>query len=890
MHGIQAFYSASITPASRREQLWAYLKQLYRLGRKYLLQWAHTLRLTWQATITSRPILPVAASFTVGVMLARWEVLSEADCMLLGIALLIVALLKRGEKSGGAKVWLLIGMCLLAGTMWFLARTRPSSDDVRHIAPPQGTWTRMRMKVLELCHVPAREEPLRPWTSQGHTTGLARAEAVLIRGDWRPCRGMLRVTFRESVPQLAAGDRIEAFGELVAVLPPGNPGEDHAGFSDHARGIGARFFVRAVQDNCRLLLRAPWYELTAHLARLQDGLQQRLREALPADVSGLAQALLLGDMTQLEPEHLWRYQRTGVIHVLAISGQHLVILCGFVLGVGRLLKLTRRRLAWGLIALVWCYAGLTGARPATVRAAVMVTCWCLALRWHRPTEAVNFLALAWLILGVWDPRDWFDLGCQLSFLSALVLYVAAPPLSAWLQREHPLDRLEPTSFYRLLKRACVSWLGTSLLVGAVIWLVLTPWLASRVHLVTPSSIWMTPVVVPFASVALICGMAFLIGGWIPGLADVLAWTVTWPLRITETLLACGEQVPGAYIYTPGPAVWWLVGFYLPILAWLLLPGWLSTWRRVWGFALVWGLFGYVVSLVPQSERGLELAFLEVGHGCCVVVETPDGRVWLYDAGSLQGPDITDRVIAPYLWSRGHRKLDGVVLSHCDLDHYNGLPRLIELFRVGAVYVNPSFWQKDSPATLLLRKAVHKHGVPVYSLDNTACATTLMDRLAPHIAHEFPERAPDSGAQVGQVMRDKQVTVEVLHPPSEGLCGSENARSLVLLLRYAERNVLLSGDLEEPGLAQVLGKLPKNIDVMWAPHHGAAASNTRTWAETCRPGLVIIGCARQDRPAREVYEAIGATVWETWYEGAVLVAINRQGIRAQTHRTHKSWQR
>ncbi|MDW8223125.1 MAG: ComEC/Rec2 family competence protein, partial [Gemmatales bacterium] len=726
VHRIESFDAPWLPRNHRGGEWWARLGQVLSQCRQHLLHWAHTGRQTWQATLTARPILPVAVSFTAGVMLARWNALSEAGCVLLGIALLTVTGLMRKASFPEVKVWLLIAWCIVAGSAWYAARTQPAHDDIRHSATAQGVWTYVRLRVLELRYVPPRQEPLRSWAYQGHTTGLAQAEAVFVNGDWQVCSGKLRVTFREIVEHLAAGDRIEAFGELVAVLPPGNPGEDSAGFSDFARGISARFHVRAVQGNCRWLDRVRWYEVTIHLARLRNCLQRRLQELLPADVSGLAQALLLGDMTPVERQQLWRYQRTGVIHVLAISGQHLVILCGFVLGTGRLLGCSARHLAWGLIALVWCYTWLTGARPATVRAGLMVTCWCLALRWHRPTEAVNFLALAWLILGIWNPRDWFDLGCQLSFLSALVLYVAAPPLSAWLNRESPLDRLEPPRVSRLLRRACLAWFGTSLSVGAVIWLVLTPWLASRVHLMAPSSIWLTPVIVPFASVALICGMALLFGGWVPGLADILAWAVTWTLRCTEALLALGEQVPGAYVYMPGPASWWLAGFYAAILAWLLLPGWLPAWRQIWGFVLVWGLLGYASSLLPERERGLRLAFLDVGHGCCVVVENPDGRVWLYDAGSLQGPEVTERIIAPYLWSCGYRKLDAVVLSHGDLDHYNGLPRLVEQFRIGVVYVNPSFWEKGGPATQWVRRALHQHSIPVYTLDSTVRPAALTD--------------------------------------------------------------------------------------------------------------------------------------------------------------------
>jgi competence protein ComEC len=256
--------------------------------------------------------------------------------------------------------------------------------------------------------------------------------------------------------------------------------------------------------------------------------------------------------------------------------------------------------------------------------------------------------------------------------------------------------------------------------------------------------------------------------------------------------------------------------------------------------------------------------------------------------------VAERIIAPYLWSRGIRKLDAVILSHGDLDHYNGLPRLAEQFRIGEVYVNPSFWEKGGAAVQLVQATLRQHGVSVRVLDNSiqalsegppaAGAGALPMNGRALRAGSNPWRAGTSSANAGIF------AVEVLHPPPHGPSGPENARSLVVLLRYANHQVLLTGDLEEPGLTQVLPRVRGPVEILWAPHHGSPRSNTAAWADACRPGLVIIGCGRRDRPNRAVYQAIGATVWETWREGAVLITMDRQGVRATTYRTRRLWAR
>src|SRR5262249_31522334 len=151
----------------------------------------------------------------------------------------------------------------------------------------------------------------------------------------------------------------------------------------------------------------------------------------------------------------------------------------------------------------------------------------------------------------------------------------------------------------------------------------------------------------------------------------------------------------------------------------------------------------------------------------------EGRTLLYDAGALAGPDVTRRQIAPFLWNRGIRRIDEVFLSHADLDHFNGLPSLLERFTVGRVTCTPSFADRTIGGVRLTIDALEKHKIPRQ-------VVWAGDRLT-------------SGS----------VEMEVLHPPEKGPTGPENARSLVLLLRHAGHSILLTGDLEKAGLERVL---------------------------------------------------------------------------------------
>jgi competence protein ComEC len=132
----------------------------------------------------------------------------------------------------------------------------------------------------------------------------------------------------------------------------------------------------------------------------------------------------------------------------------------------------------------------------------------------------------------------------------------------------------------------------------------------------------------------------------------------------------GDRVPGGHVYAPAPSMWWLVGFYLLVAAVVFLDG--KRAKAALAAIGVWVAFGLALGLQPRTSDETWVTFLAVGAGGCVVIETPDGRVLLYDTGTTAGPDAVRRIIAPFLWSRGITRIDEVFLSHADLDHFNCL--------------------------------------------------------------------------------------------------------------------------------------------------------------------------------------------------------------------------
>jgi competence protein ComEC len=311
----------------------------------------------------------------------------------------------------------------------------------------------------------------------------------------------------------------------------------------------------------------------------------------------------------------------------------------------------------------------------------------------------------------------------------------------------------------------------------------------------------------------------------------------------QNCVAAARHWPGNHFWVPGPADWWLAGFYGALLVWMLVPRFAPPRRWCAALAAGWIGLGLVLPLaIPRGPEQLACTFLSVGHGEAVVVELPGGQTLLYDAGRLGTPTRASRAVAGYLWSRGITHLDAVVISHADADHYNALPALLDQFTVGVVYVSPVMFERHSPAIDALRTALDDAGLRVHEVWSADLLRTA-----------------------------GSATIEVLHPPRRGVLGSDNANSIVLSIDFQGRRLLLTGDLESPGLEDVTAEEPLDCDVLLAPHHGSVSSDPPGFAAWSRPEWTVISSGQRE-PAGAVLTAYAA-------HGEVLHTATRGAVRA-----------
>jgi competence protein ComEC len=655
-----------------------------------------------------------------------------------------------------------------------------------------------------------------------------------------------------------AGDEVEVFGALALPANARNPGGFD--FRQYLRRSGVHSVVRTDHPDCVRVVR-PGLDLWGRRwrSRWQHAGEQLLHERLSPRTAPVAVALLLGPRAEISPRLQTAFAATGMVHILAISGLNVAILAAFLVTACRLLFappwLTTLTVCSGVLG----YTVITNAEPPVVRATVILLIFLLGKAAGRGGSPANFLALAVIAVLVGNPADLFHISPQLSFLAVAGLLWSARfgTLGPWGKRD-PLADVTAAALpgWRHASKDALARLGQGYLATAAVWLFTLPLMLARFHLISPIGFLLNVWLMPWMTATLWVGYGTLLCGLlVPPLTPLFAFFFECGIGGFLWAVEAAARIPGGHFSVPGPPDWWLAGFYAG-LAVAVVPAARLVRSWAWRGLAVWVVIGLASGLQPQAPAGLRCTFLAVGHGGAILLELPDGRTLLYDAGSLQEADRARQTVENLLWQTGRNRVDALLISHADIDHFNAVPGLVQSVPVGCVYCSPTFLDFRQQSVVEVCDAAAARRVPIKLV-------WAGDRL----------QAPEG------------VALRILHPHPARRFRTDNANSLVLAVEYAGRRLLLTGDLEHEGLAALVADAPLRCDVLLAPHHGSRNANTPKLASWATPRWVVVSGGRGDTLGRlEQTYGPEATVLSTTLHGAITIEITPRGeLTARTFR-------
>ena len=635
-----------------------------------------------------------------------------------------------------------------------------------------------------------------------------------------------------TLPELHAGERWQL---TVRLRRPHGTLNPH-GFDYEAwlleRNIRATGYVRPGGGNRRVagLVMRPQYLVE----RVREAVRSRIHTALTDDpYAGVLAALAIGDQRAITSSQWQIFTRTGVNHLMSISGLHVTMISGLVFALAyylwrRSARLTlwlpaRKAAAVAGLAAALTYAWLAGYAVPAQRTVYMLAVVAAALWMGRLTSASVVLSAALFTVLVIDPWAVLAPGFWLSFGAvALILLVSTGRIA------------QP---HWLIVWARVQWAVTLGLVPLLLALF------QQISLVSPLA---NAIAIPVVSLAVV--PLTLIGVMLP--IDVVLQLAHAVMALCGKLLEWMSTLPAAVWQQHAPPAWSVVVALLGVI-WMLLPrGFPARWI---GAAALLPLF--LAEPPPPAAGTLRLTVLDVGQGLAVVAQT-HSHALLYDAGPAFGPQVDSgsRIIVPYLRSVGVRALAGMVISHADTDHSGGATSVLQATPVGWLL---SSLAEDQP--------------------QLALAATTQRCLA------------------GQRWQWDGVDFELLHPAPEGYAREKlrtNDLSCVLRISTAGASVLLTADIETRSERELLAAVPDKLraQVLLMPHHGSRTSSSPEFVERVNPDITLIAAGYRNRfghPIDEVldrYRMLGSRIYRTDYDGALLLTIAGNGaITVQRYR-------
>ena len=606
-----------------------------------------------------------------------------------------------------------------------------------------------------------------------------------------------------------------------------NPGAFDLGAWLERRGIKHALHVRSRQG----LPSSGWHSwLEAARAHGRNG----ATAGLPEHEAAFMRALSLGEtdgFTNLDDPaqgQSWRdvFSRSGLAHVLALSGQQVTLL---VMALSLLLAPFGVRRFPALIVFLGIYWLLVGPGPSVTRAVlqgvvVLVSLWLGRGR----LEALPAIGLSMLVSLGFGPRWLFDLGWQLSYLAVLGMIVFTPPVTKALEK----------------RPRWLVWLGGALAATLGAQAFTLPLAASSFGIVPPASLLANLIVEPVMTLLVPLGFLAALAGPFGNIVNLIVHPLAWTVLETAKLFAQLPIIEWGHITATG---------MLTYLAGITALGMAAHKRLRLTSALLIGLIAILATTALGSRPHAEVIYLDVGQGDSSLIRLPAGDILVDGGGTVRSDyDLGRKVLVPALRNIGVKSLRAVIATHADTDHIEGLNAVLERIPVEVLIVGDDKTPGSDPVWDQLKKTARVQQIPIQTVRR------------------------GTNWQLGEASLH-------FHGPTFEMKSEDNSNSVAFTLEYHGRHTLFLGDT--PGeIEQEMH--PGPLDVLKAAHHGSRFSTSEQLLDATHPKAAIISSGASNtygHPSQAVLERLTAhriPVYRTDRDGAITYNLETGEFQAE----------
>ncbi len=679
----------------------------------------------------------------------------------------------------------------------------------------------------------------------------------------------------------SVGDRLLIKGAYSAFEHARNPGNFDLHFYYQVRHIDG--IIDPISINVTKKVRIPYREMICRLSEKADGI---LVNTAGEEDGGVLSSILLGNKGMIDADIKELYQKSGIAHILAISGLHLSLI-----GAGLYSLLKKAGTAYPTRFLItafilFTYTILIGPQIAIIRALIMLGMRLAAYGFGRAFDPVTAIALSAAIILLRNPWYLWDASFQLSFTAVCAIYLILPWMS-----------LIKSSAKRVTnkKRRIAKAVSESLICSFSVFALGLPVLTWHYFEITPASVLINLLVIPMLSVILFASVTGVTAGLVlPVIGEYCAIPLILlskcGIRIYQLICQAALSVPPGRIVTGRPPVAVIILYYALVITavYYALKSFQKAKRRSLSAVRIqarakgqirtaFSMIGFSVVMLLMachvSGRILhcpKVVMLDIGQGDCLYISDGHGRNYLVDGGSSSIENIAKKRIEPFLLSNGVAAIDAVFVSHGDEDHINGIEQMIERQTVG----------------IRIRQLV----VPEPAYQDEA-----LQRLI--------AKSCNAGVKISMISEDDMIdtgyiTLRCLGPPhdhrgeAESVVEPGNEASVVLDMTCGAFGMLFTGDLEGEGEDLIVKKLKsekkRRITVLKTAHHGSKNSTTEEFLQVTKPKISVISAGKNNlygHPNRETIEQIRQTGCKTFCTidaGAVTIVTDGRQVKVSEY--------